>query len=77
MLVTIAAYLRDHLDPAAWRWLHRLSYVMFGVFVLHALLAGTDFARPVVLAPAAGVAAFIAITTLARLVFGRLKTSAR
>ena len=77
LLVTIAAYLRDHLDPAAWRWLHRLSYVMFGVFVLHALLAGTDFARPVVLAPAAGVAAFIAITTLARLVFGRLKTSAR
>jgi predicted ferric reductase len=76
-LVTIAAYLRDHLDPAAWRWLHRLSYVMFGIFALHALLAGTDFARPIVLAPAAGVAAFIAITTLARLVFGRLKTSAR
>ena len=77
LLVTIAAYLRDHVDPAAWRWLHRLSYVMFGVFVLHALLAGTDFARPVVLAPAAGLAAFIAITSLARLVFGRLKTSGR
>jgi predicted ferric reductase len=77
LIVTVTAYLRSHLDPAAWRWLHRLSYVMFGVFLLHALLAGTDFARPIVLAPAAGVVAFIAITSVARLVFGRLKTSAR
>jgi DMSO/TMAO reductase YedYZ heme-binding membrane subunit len=77
LIVTITSYLRGHLDPAAWRWLHRLSYVMFGVFLLHALLAGTDFARPIVLAPAAAVVAFIAISTVARLVFGRLKTSAR
>jgi DMSO/TMAO reductase YedYZ heme-binding membrane subunit len=75
LIVTVTGYLRSHLDPAAWRWLHRLSYVMFGVFLLHALLAGTDFARPIVLAPAAGVVAFIAITSLARLVFGRLKTT--
>ena len=75
LIVTVTGYLRGHLDPAAWRWLHRLSYVMFGVFLWHALLAGTDFARPVVLAPAAAVVAFIAITSLARLVFGRLKTT--
>ena len=77
LIVTVTGYLRSRLDPAAWRWLHRLSYVMFGVFLLHALLAGTDFARPVVLAPAAGVVAFIAITSVARLIFGRLKTTAR
>jgi sulfoxide reductase heme-binding subunit YedZ len=77
LIVTVTGYLRAHIDPAAWRWLHRLSYVMFGVFLLHALLAGTDFARPMVLAPAAGVVAFIAITSLARLIFGRLRTSAR
>jgi predicted ferric reductase len=77
LIVTIAAYLRSHLDPTAWRWLHRLSYVMFGVFLLHALLAGTDFARPVVLAPAAGVVAFIVITSAARLAFGRMTTTAR
>jgi len=75
LIVTVTGYLRGRIDPAAWRWLHRLSYVMFGVFLLHALLAGTDFARPIVLAPAAGVVAFIAITSLARLVFGRLKTT--
>jgi predicted ferric reductase len=77
LIVTVTAYLRGHLEPTAWRWLHRLSYVMFGIFVLHALLAGTDFARPMVLAPAAGVVAFIAITSVARLVFGRLRTSGR
>jgi sulfoxide reductase heme-binding subunit YedZ len=75
LIVTVTGYLRGHLDPTAWRWLHRLSYVMFGVFLLHALLAGTDFARPVVLAPAAGVVAFVAITSLARVLFGRLKTT--
>jgi DMSO/TMAO reductase YedYZ heme-binding membrane subunit len=75
LIVTVTGYLRAHVDPAAWRWLHRLSYVMFGVFVVHAVLAGTDFARPMVLAAAAGVVAFIAIISVARLVFGRLKTT--
>ena len=76
VIVTVTSYLRRHLDPMAWRWLHRLSYLMFGVFALHALLAGSDFARPLVLAPAAGVVAFIAIVSLARLVFGRWETTA-
>jgi sulfoxide reductase heme-binding subunit YedZ len=77
VVITITSYLRRRLDPVAWRWLHRLSYLMFGVFALHALLAGTDFARPLVLAPAAGVLAFIAILSLARLMFGRIETTAR
>ena len=76
VLVTATSHLRRHLDPMAWRFLHRLSYLMFGVFALHALLAGSDFARPLVLAPAAGVIAFIAIVSLARLAFGRWETTA-
>jgi methionine sulfoxide reductase heme-binding subunit len=77
LVVTVTSYLRRQLDPIAWRWLHRLSYLMFAVFAVHALLAGTDFARPVVLAPAAGVVAFIAIVSLARLAFGRMDTTPR
>lgn len=77
LIVTVTSYLRRRLDPTTWRWLHRLSYVMFGVFAFHALLAGTDFARPLVLAPAAGVVAFIAIVSLARLAFGRWETISR
>ena len=76
LIVTVTSYLRRRLDPTTWRWLHRLSYVMFGVFAFHALLAGTDFARPLVLAPAAGVVAFIAIVSLASLAFGRWETTA-
>lgn len=77
LIVAVTSYLRRHLDPLAWRWLHRLSYLMFGVFALHALLSGTDFARPLVLAPAAGVVAFIVIASLARLAFGRMETTQR
>ena len=77
VVVTVTSYLRRRLDPTLWRWLHRLSYLMFGVFALHALLAGTDFARPLVLAPAAGVIAFIVIVSLARVAFGRMDATAR
>jgi sulfoxide reductase heme-binding subunit YedZ len=77
LVVTVTSYLRRRLDPSLWRWLHRLAYPMFGVVALHALLAGTDFARPLVLAPAAGVIAFIAIVSVARLALGRMGTSAR
>lgn len=77
IVITVTSYLRRRLDPVAWRWLHRLSYLMFALFALHALLAGTDFSRPVVLAPAAGVIAFIAIVSLARLAFGRMETTPR
>ena len=77
LIVTFTGYLRRYLDPLAWRWLHRLAYPMFGVFALHALLSGTDFARPLVLAAAAGVVAFIVIVSLARLAFGRMQTTPR
>jgi sulfoxide reductase heme-binding subunit YedZ len=77
LVVIVTSYLRRRLDPIAWRWLHRLSYPMFGVFALHALLSGTDFARALVLAPAAGVVAFIVIVSLARLAFGRMETTPR
>ena len=77
IVITVTSYMRRRLDPIAWRWLHRLSYLMFAIFALHALLAGTDFSRPVVLAPAAGVIAFMAIVSLARLAFGRMETTPR
>jgi DMSO/TMAO reductase YedYZ heme-binding membrane subunit len=75
LVLTGTSLLRARIDPAAWRWLHRLGYVSFVVFVLHGLLAGTDFARSAVLAPAAGVVVFIAVLSLARLLFGRLRTT--
>jgi sulfoxide reductase heme-binding subunit YedZ len=72
LIVLATSYLRQRLDPTAWRWLHRLSYLMFALFSLHALLAGTDFSRSLVLAPAAAVVVFITVLTAARVAVGRL-----
>ncbi len=72
IVVTVTSYLRRSLGPRWWRWLHRLSYVMFAVFFLHAQLAGTDLARPVISAAFWGTAAAVAVLSLARVVFGRL-----
>jgi len=77
LIVIVTSYLRRRLDPTVWRWLHRLTYLTFVLFALHALLAGSDFARPLVLAPTAGVIAFIAIVSLARVAFGRMDATAR
>ena len=38
IVVTVTSYLRDRISPPTWRWLHRLSYLMFALFGLHALL---------------------------------------
>ena len=75
-VITVTSYLRSHIAPITWRWLHRLSYLMFGLFALHGLLAGSDFSRSIILAPAAGVLVFIAVLSLARLAFGRLDSAA-
>jgi DMSO/TMAO reductase YedYZ heme-binding membrane subunit len=72
IIVTVTSILRKRLHPPTWRWLHRLSYLMFAVFTLHGLLAGTDFTRALILAPAAAVVAFIAILSIARVAFGRV-----
>lgn len=47
LLVLIAATsaLRGLMRPVLWRWIHRLSYPMFGIFLIHAQLAGTDFSQ--------------------------------
>lgn len=45
LLVGITSAVRRHLTPRLWRWVHRLSYPMFVVFLVHAQLAGSDFSR--------------------------------
>jgi len=45
VLVGVTAALRSRMSPRVWRWVHRASYPMFGVFLVHAQLAGSDFSR--------------------------------
>jgi sulfoxide reductase heme-binding subunit YedZ len=45
MLVLFTSLLRRRMSARLWRWIHRLSYPMFVVFLLHAQLVGSDFSR--------------------------------
>jgi DMSO/TMAO reductase YedYZ heme-binding membrane subunit len=45
VLVGLTSALRRRMSVRVWRWVHRLSYPMFGVFLVHAQLAGSDFSR--------------------------------
>jgi len=74
VVVTVMSYLRRALGARLWHWCHRLSYGMFAIFFLHAQLAGTDFARPVVSAAAWGVLAVVAVLFATRIFFGRLQS---
>jgi len=70
--VTVAAYLKRRLRKDVWLWVHRLSYVAFGLVFLHAVLSGTDFSDPVVSAITWGSAAALLTLGLARVLGGRL-----
>ncbi|MDQ6899357.1 MAG: hypothetical protein M3072_07610, partial [Candidatus Dormibacteraeota bacterium] len=72
LLVAFTGWLKGHVSGQLWRWLHRLSYLAFGLLFLHALLAGTDFSDPLVSALTWSVAGTLAVLTLARIVWGRL-----
>lgn len=72
VLVTVAAVLRRRMDTRSWQWLHRLSYVAYGLVFLHALLGGSDLGDPAVAALAWGTAGVLAVLTAARVIWGRL-----
>ena len=71
-VVAVAGRGRRRLPAAVWRWLHRLSYVAFGLIFAHALTGGTDFGTPAVSAATWGIAALLAVLGAARLLWGRL-----
>lgn len=76
LVLAVTSYLRRRMSAATWRWLHRTSYLMFGLIFLHALLSGSDVGRPAIAAAAWATCTFMAILTLARVLVGRLSTEA-
>ena len=73
LLVGVTSAFRRRLGPRSWRWIHRLSYPMFGLFLLHAQLAGSDFSRTFIsMAGWATLGAVIMLTGL-RLTTGRVR----
>ena len=72
LAVTVAAYLKRRMSKELWLWIHRLTYVAFGLIFLHAVLSGTDFSDPAVSAITWGTAAALLTLMLARVLGGRL-----
>lgn len=46
VVVTVAAWSKDHLSRGEWLVFHRLSYLAFAAAFLHGVLSGTDLAYP-------------------------------
>lgn len=72
LLVSITGLLKGRMNNQAWQWVHRLSYVAFGLLFVHALLGGSDFSDPAVSALAWATAGLLAVITAARVIWGRL-----
>ena len=72
LLVAITGLLRRRMDSQAWQWLHRLSYIAYGLLFVHSLLAGSDASDPVVAALTWSTAGLLALLTAARVIWGRL-----
>lgn len=72
LLVAITGPLKRRMNSQAWQWVHRLSYVAFGLLFVHALLGGSDFGDPAVSALAWSTAGLLAVITAARVIWGRL-----
>jgi sulfoxide reductase heme-binding subunit YedZ len=74
LLVLIAATsaLRRWMRPAVWRWIHRLTYPMFVVFLIHAQLAGTDFSDAAISLAAWATLGGLAALAVLRVAGGRM-----
>lgn len=60
-----------------WRRVHRTSYLLFWMVVVHGFLAGTDHANPIYLAGTALAAGVVVFLTSFLVLGGRQRTSSR
>lgn len=72
VLVGVTGGLRKRMSPRVWRAVHLLSYPMFGVFLLHAQLAGSDFSRTWISLLGWATVGALAALGLSRLAGGRV-----
>lgn len=75
LLATVTAAFRKHLSQTVWRWIHRLTYPMFVLFLFHAQLAGSDFSRVPVSAAGWALAGLALVLALPRLWGTRMETA--
>ena len=76
VLVGVTSALRRRMSPRVWRWIHRTSYPMFAVFLVHAQLAGTDFSRTWISVLGWGTLGALLMLLLPRAAGGRVEAPA-
>jgi sulfoxide reductase heme-binding subunit YedZ len=72
VIVAVTGWLKRWIQSTTWQWIHRISYLAFGLLFVHALLSGTDFSDPVVSAVTWATAFTLAVLSIARVIWGRL-----
>jgi predicted ferric reductase len=72
VLIGVTSALRRRMSPRLFRAVHRLSYPMFAIFLVHAQLAGTDFSRTWISVLGWATLGALAMLAVARLATGRL-----
>ncbi len=75
-VVLLSTWLRSHLTHGGWIAVHRLSYVAFIGAFAHGLLAGTDFAQPLLAALAWVSATVVGLIAYRRITASRERQSA-
>ena len=70
--VTVTSLVKRRIDKQVWLWIHRTSYLAFGLVFFHAVLSGTDFSDPAVSAITWGAAATLLTLAIARVLGGRM-----
>jgi len=42
VVIVLSFYMRPHIGARAWRWIHTLTFLLYGLVLIHAVTAGTD-----------------------------------
>ncbi|HKA49898.1 MAG TPA: hypothetical protein VKK19_09960 [Candidatus Dormibacteraeota bacterium] len=72
VLVAVTGMLKRRMNSRTWLWIHRLSYLAFGLVFVHGVLGGSDFGDPFISALTWSTAGLLALLTAARVLWGRL-----
>ena len=75
VLVGVSSALRRHMPAKVFRAIHRASYPMFAIFLVHAQLAGSDFSRTWISVLGWATLGALAVLSVARHAAGRLQAA--
>lgn len=77
LVVQVSSWLRRRIGAGTWRALHLAAYGVFALATAHGVAAGTDTARPWVLAVYAGASGAVAALTGWRVAVARRRSTGR